>query len=253
MYHILNFLAHWPLAQLSWSAHIEVKVNKFSSVCCSYMFRSVISYMKMRVKQSCYKAGKAHRVPEGWGSQNSRQSAHEIGCQPYAPAIFTPQELFLVLISVRGWVSPRAIVRPEGLCHTIRNRTHDLTACSTVLLPTAPPCTPVISYMSNSSLIMKCYALFHSITSFGIIFWEIQLVDKKSLNFTKKGAIKIITWSRKKESCVNIFKDLGVFPFKSQYIFFFYLCGRTGTSLQQKITVVIYQLNKVEIFILRLP
>jgi hypothetical protein len=67
------------------------------------------------VKQSHYRPEQANRFPGGWGFQSSKQSAHEggKGCQPYAPAAFTPQEIFLVLISITGRVESRAIVQPD--------------------------------------------------------------------------------------------------------------------------------------------
>jgi hypothetical protein len=60
---------------------------------------------------------------------------------------FLPPGRFLVLISVRRWVDPRAIVRPEGLVQlkkstSSRTWTGDLQACSIVPEPTMLPRVP---------------------------------------------------------------------------------------------------------------
>ena len=73
---------------------------------------------KWKVKLSHYRPGQALRPPGEWDSQNSYTVCtwRWLGCQPYIPATFTSWEIFLVLISGRGWVDLRAIVQPEGLC-----------------------------------------------------------------------------------------------------------------------------------------
>jgi len=88
-----------------------------------------------KVKQSQDRPGQTLRVPASWGSQISRQSAHE-GGKVVSPTHWPPlsQQIYLVFISVTGWVNSRA---------TIRNHTRDLSACSTVPQPTAPPHAPL--------------------------------------------------------------------------------------------------------------
>jgi hypothetical protein len=78
-----------------------------------------------------YRPGQALREPGVWGSQISRQTTHEGGtvvrpmhgllCPPPLPL----QEIFLVLISLRGWVDPRAgrIMLMKNSSDTIGNRT----------------------------------------------------------------------------------------------------------------------------------
>jgi hypothetical protein len=91
-------------------------------------------------------AVEALRVARGWGSHIFWHSAHRLWqcCQPYAPAAFYTTGRFLVLISVGGWVDPRAIVRLEGLGQLKKSisfgtGTGDLPACRIVPEPTTLP------------------------------------------------------------------------------------------------------------------
>jgi hypothetical protein len=93
---------------------------------------------KVKVKQSHYRPEQALRVPRVWGSQILRQMAHAGGkvvSPTHRPPL--PQEIFLVLLSVRGWVDPRAIVRIMSMknFNAIGNRSRDLPVCSAVPQP----------------------------------------------------------------------------------------------------------------------
>jgi len=64
---------------------------------------------------SHYRAGETMTVPEGWGSQISRQQMKVVRFSAPRTGRLHPQESSLVLTSVEGWVHPRDIVRSEVL------------------------------------------------------------------------------------------------------------------------------------------
>jgi hypothetical protein len=68
------------------------------------------------------------------------------------------------------------------------------------------------------SLKIIYYASVHSIMSYGIIFWSTS-TDAKKVFLTQKNILRIIYNISPRDSCSEIFKEIQIFTFFSQYIY----------------------------------
>jgi hypothetical protein len=73
-------------------------------------------------------------------------------------------------------------------------------------------------YMSPSALKAIYYSFFHSLMSYGIIFWG-NSSHSYTIFLLQKKAIRTMLGCGSRVSCRNIFKDLDILLLASQYIF----------------------------------
>ena len=59
---------------------------------------------------------------------------------------------------------------------------------------------------------------FHSLMTYGLIFWGSSTHNTHVFRLQER-VIRIITYSRPRDSCRQLFKILGILPLMSQYIF----------------------------------
>ena len=74
-------------------------------------------------------------------------------------------------------------------------------------------------HITNIDTLKSIYfAYFHSVMNYGIIFWG-NSTDSKKIFILQKKIIRIMTGTKHRASCRNLFKKLSILPLPCQYIF----------------------------------
>ena len=72
-------------------------------------------------------------------------------------------------------------------------------------------------YVNTNAIIMIYHSLFHTVMTYGMIFWGNSSTTIQVFR-TQKNAIRIITGRGNRVSCRNLFKELHILPLMSQYV-----------------------------------
>jgi hypothetical protein len=73
-------------------------------------------------------------------------------------------------------------------------------------------------YISHHALKSIYYAYFHSIMSYGVIFWG-QSTDSSKVFLLQKRVIRVMMGCGARDSCRRLLAELGILTLTSQYIF----------------------------------
>ena len=87
-------------------------------------------------------------------------------------------------------------------------------------------------FMSQENLKSVYYSYFHSPVTFGIIFWGNSSLRIRVFRLQRR-VIRIITGSRPRDSCRQLFKKLGILTLISQHILSLLLFIVTNKALFQ--------------------